>query len=45
MLIYYNCAAKGGHFAAWEQPDIFARELRAHSNRCAELEDTDGFSP
>lgn len=20
---------KGGHFAAWEQPDIFARELRA----------------
>jgi pimeloyl-ACP methyl ester carboxylesterase len=29
MLIYYNHAAKGGHFAAWEQPDIFARELRA----------------
>jgi pimeloyl-ACP methyl ester carboxylesterase len=29
MLIYYNRAAKGGHFAAWEQPDIFARELRA----------------
>jgi pimeloyl-ACP methyl ester carboxylesterase len=29
MLIYYNRAAKGGHFAAWEQPDIFTRELRA----------------
>ena len=29
MLIYYNRAEKGGHFAAWEQPDIFARELRA----------------
>ena len=28
-LIYYNRADKGGHFAAWEQPQIFARELRA----------------
>ncbi|HEX8667033.1 MAG TPA: epoxide hydrolase [Allosphingosinicella sp.] len=28
-LIYYNRAAKGGHFAAWEQPTIFAQELRA----------------
>jgi pimeloyl-ACP methyl ester carboxylesterase len=28
-LIYYNRAEKGGHFAAWEQPMIFARELRA----------------
>ena len=28
-LIYYNRAAKGGHFAAWEQPLIFAAELRA----------------
>jgi pimeloyl-ACP methyl ester carboxylesterase len=28
-LIYYNRAAKGGHFAAWEQPQIFAEELRA----------------
>ena len=28
-LIYFNEAEKGGHFAAWEQPDIFARELRA----------------
>jgi pimeloyl-ACP methyl ester carboxylesterase len=28
-LIYYNHAEKGGHFAAWEQPTIFTRELRA----------------
>ena len=28
-LIYYNKAEKGGHFAAWEQPLIFAAELRA----------------
>jgi len=28
-LIYYNKLDKGGHFAAWEQPLLFARELRA----------------
>ena len=28
-LIYYNRVAKGGHFAAWEQPQLFAEELRA----------------
>lgn len=28
-LIYYNRPAKGGHFAAWEQPESFAQELRA----------------
>ncbi len=28
-LIYYNKAAKGGHFAAWEQPQIFSEEVRA----------------
>jgi pimeloyl-ACP methyl ester carboxylesterase len=28
-LVYYNQAEKGGHFAAWEQPEIFAQELRA----------------
>jgi pimeloyl-ACP methyl ester carboxylesterase len=28
-LIHYNRVAKGGHFAAWEQPQIFATELRA----------------
>lgn len=29
QLIYYNVAEKGGHFAAWEEPDLFAREVRA----------------
>jgi pimeloyl-ACP methyl ester carboxylesterase len=28
-LIYYNRLEKGGHFAAWEQPEIFTKELRA----------------
>jgi pimeloyl-ACP methyl ester carboxylesterase len=28
-LIYYNKLDKGGHFAAWEQPEIFSTELRA----------------
>ena len=28
-LIYYNKVEKGGHFAAWEQPQIFVQELRA----------------
>jgi hypothetical protein len=28
-LIYYNRLDKGGHFAAWEQPELFTMELRA----------------
>lgn len=28
-LVYYNKLAKGGHFAAWEQPELFTTELRA----------------
>jgi len=28
-LIYYNRLDKGGHFAAWEQPRLFAEEVRA----------------
>ncbi|MEX3686544.1 MULTISPECIES: epoxide hydrolase family protein [Paraburkholderia] len=28
-LIYYNRPDKGGHFAAWEQPQLFAQEVRA----------------
>jgi len=28
-LIYYNKLDRGGHFAAWEQPDLFAAEMRA----------------
>ena len=29
MLIYYNKLDKGGHFAAWEQPELFSTEIRA----------------
>ena len=32
-LIYFNEAERGGHFAAWEQPQLFAEELRAAFRR------------
>jgi pimeloyl-ACP methyl ester carboxylesterase len=28
-LIHYNKLDKGGHFAAWEQPELFTEEMRA----------------
>ena len=28
-LICYNRLPKGGHFAAWEQPELFSEEIRA----------------
>jgi pimeloyl-ACP methyl ester carboxylesterase len=28
-LIYYNKVDKGGHFAAWEQPELLSEEIRA----------------
>ena len=28
-LIHYNRLPRGGHFAAWEQPELFTTELRA----------------
>jgi pimeloyl-ACP methyl ester carboxylesterase len=28
-LIYFNQVDRGGHFAAWEQPQLFTEELRA----------------
>jgi hypothetical protein len=27
-LTYFNEAGKGGHFAAWEEPELFATEIR-----------------
>ena len=27
-LIHYNKLPKGGHFAAWEQPELFVSEMR-----------------
>jgi pimeloyl-ACP methyl ester carboxylesterase len=28
-LAYFNEAEKGGHFAAWEEPELFSEEIRA----------------
>jgi pimeloyl-ACP methyl ester carboxylesterase len=28
-LVYFHQADRGGHFAAWEEPDLFTEELRA----------------
>jgi pimeloyl-ACP methyl ester carboxylesterase len=28
-LVYYNKLDQGGHFAAWEQPELFSEEVRA----------------
>jgi hypothetical protein len=28
-LVHFNKVAKGGHFAAWEQPQLFSEEVRA----------------
>jgi hypothetical protein len=28
-LMYYNKPARGGHFAAWEEPQLFSEQLRA----------------
>jgi pimeloyl-ACP methyl ester carboxylesterase len=28
-LVYYNKVDKGGHYAAWEQPQLFSEEVRA----------------
>jgi pimeloyl-ACP methyl ester carboxylesterase len=28
-LVYFNVVDKGGHFAAWEQPELFSQEMRA----------------
>jgi pimeloyl-ACP methyl ester carboxylesterase len=28
-LIHYNQLERGGHFAAWEEPDLFSAEMRA----------------
>jgi pimeloyl-ACP methyl ester carboxylesterase len=28
-VTYFNEVDRGGHFAAWEEPDLFASEIRA----------------
>ena len=27
-LVHFNALGKGGHFAAWEQPQLFSEEVR-----------------
>src|SRR5688572_23275839 len=34
-LIYSKAVDRGGHFAAWEQPQVFLEELRPRFDRCA----------
>jgi epoxide hydrolase len=33
-IAYWNEPDRGGHFAAWEQPALFAREVRAAARAC-----------
>ena len=28
-LTYFNTVERGGHFAAWEEPELFSTEVRA----------------
>ena len=35
-LIYFNKLDRGGHFAAWEQPQLFSEEIRASFRRTAQ---------
>jgi pimeloyl-ACP methyl ester carboxylesterase len=28
-LVYFHEVDKGGHFAAWEEPELFSEEIRA----------------
>jgi hypothetical protein len=36
-LIHYNRLDRGGHFAAWEQPQLFAEEMRAGVQIAAQI--------
>jgi hypothetical protein len=33
-LAYFNEVGSGGHFPAWEQPQLFSEEVRAASGHC-----------
>ena len=43
-LIHYNRLPKGGHFAAWEQPQMLSEELRRRFGPCASPRATRGGS-
>jgi pimeloyl-ACP methyl ester carboxylesterase len=34
-VTYFHEADRGGHFTAWEEPELFATEIRPRSSRCA----------
>jgi epoxide hydrolase len=34
-IVYWNEPARGGHFAAWEQPALFTNEARAAARACS----------
>jgi pimeloyl-ACP methyl ester carboxylesterase len=36
-IVYWNEPDRGGHFAAWEQPEIFANEVRGVGRICHHL--------
>lgn len=38
-IVYWNETEKGGHFAAWEQPDIFVREVRRWRQKMIDLDE------
>ena len=40
-LAYFNEVDRGGHFAAWEEPELFSTEVRAAFRNCAD--DTTAF--
>jgi len=35
-LAYFNAVDRGGHFAAWEEPELFSSELQRRSAHCAD---------
>ena len=39
-LLYFNEVDKGGHFAAWEQPQLFSEEIRASFRSLRPMEGT-----
>ena len=39
-LLYFNEVDKGGHFAAWEQPQLFSEEIRATFRSLRPMEGT-----
>ena len=43
-LIYFHEADKGGHFAAWEEPQLFSEEVRAALRPLREMTGSPGES-